>query len=63
MPRPISAEGLLSQTLTFHINRRGKIPFSPLASVIGLQPLPGIYFAWLVGSLFCYAALMQSVKV
>ena len=28
------------------------IPFSPLASVIGLQPLPGIYFAWLVGACF-----------
>ena len=39
------------------------IPFSPLASLIGLQPLPGIYFAWLVGILFCYVVLTQSVKV
>ena len=39
------------------------IPFSPLASLIGLQPLPGTYFAWLVGILLCYAVLTQSVKV
>ena len=39
------------------------IPFSPLAHVIGLQPLPGSYFAWLVGILFAYALLTQWVKV
>ncbi len=39
------------------------IPFSPLAHVIGLQPLPGSYFAWLAGILFAYALLTQWVKV
>ena len=39
------------------------IPFSPLAPMIGLQPLPGAYFVWLVGILFAYAALTQWVKV
>ena len=39
------------------------IPFSPLAHVIGLQPLSGAYFAWLVGILFVYAMLTQWVKV
>ena len=39
------------------------ILFSPLASVIGLQPLPGIYSARLVGILFCDAVLTQSIKV
>ena len=31
--------------------------------MIGLQPLPGAYFVWLVGILFAYAALTQWVKV
>jgi Mg2+-importing ATPase len=39
------------------------IPFSPMAYAIGLQPLPGVYFVWLVGMLFAYAILTQWVKV
>ncbi len=39
------------------------IPFSPIAHVVGLQPLPGVYFVWLAGILFGYTVLTQSVKV
>lgn len=39
------------------------IPFSPIAHVVGLQPLPGVYFVWLAGILFGYTVLTQSIKV
>ena len=38
------------------------IPFSLFGHVIGLQPLPLIYFVWLVGILFGYYILAQLVK-
>ena len=39
------------------------IPFSPLASMIGLQELPLSYFPWLIGILTCYCFLTQICKV
>ena len=39
------------------------IPFSPIAHVVGLQPLPVVYFVWLAGILFGYTVLTQFVKV
>jgi Mg2+-importing ATPase len=38
------------------------IPFSPLGSAVGLQPLPLSYFPWLVGILIGYALLTQFLK-
>lgn len=38
------------------------IPFSPLGSMIGLQPLPWSYFPWLVATLAGYCVLTQLVK-
>jgi Mg2+-importing ATPase len=38
------------------------IPFSPLASVIGLQRLPWSYFGWLAAILLGYVTLTQIVK-
>jgi Mg2+-importing ATPase len=38
------------------------IPFSPLAPKIGMVPLPGSYFLWLLGFLLSYALLTQWVK-
>jgi len=38
------------------------LPFERLGSKLGLVPLPGSYFLWLVGILLGYAALMQVVK-
>ncbi|HEY6281432.1 MAG TPA: magnesium-translocating P-type ATPase [Burkholderiales bacterium] len=38
-------------------------PFSPIAHVVGLRPLPGVYFVWLVGILFSYTVLTQFIKV
>jgi Mg2+-importing ATPase len=38
------------------------IPFSPLGSAVGLQPLPISYFPWLVGILIGYALLTQFLK-
>jgi P-type Mg2+ transporter len=38
------------------------LPFSPLGSKLGLEPLPASYFAWLAVILLCYAALTQVVK-
>ena len=38
------------------------IPFSPLARSLGMQPLPGVFFPWLVLTLLSYCALTQVVK-
>lgn len=38
------------------------IPFSPLASMLKMQPLPLSYFPWLFGILTCYCLLTQFVK-
>lgn len=38
------------------------IPFSPFASSLKLQPLPFIYFPWLIGILISYCLLTQMIK-
>jgi len=38
------------------------IPFSPLGTLVGLQPLPWAYFPWLVGTLFSYCVFAQVMK-
>lgn len=38
------------------------IPFTPFASALGLQPLPLIYFPFLVGFLTAYCVLTQFIK-
>lgn len=38
------------------------IPFSPLAPMLKMQPLPLSYFPWLFGILTCYCLLTQYVK-
>ena len=38
------------------------IPFSPFASALKLEPLPGMYFVYLIAILFAYCALTQLVK-
>ena len=38
------------------------LPFSPFAHVLKMQPLPGIYFLYLLGILVSYCVLTQIVK-
>jgi Mg2+-importing ATPase len=38
------------------------LPFSPLARLLGLTPLPLIYFAWIAGFLLTYSVLTHFVK-
>jgi Mg2+-importing ATPase len=38
------------------------LPYSPLAGVLGLVPLPGIYWAWIAGFLVMYCLLTHLVK-
>ena len=38
------------------------IPFSPFASALKLEPLPGTYFLYLLVILFAYCALTQVIK-
>ena len=38
------------------------IPFTPLATALHLQPLPFIYFPFLIAILICYCVLVQFVK-
>ncbi len=38
------------------------VPFSPLGTLVGLQPLPWSYFPWLAGTLLCYCLLAQTMK-
>ena len=38
------------------------IPYTAIGARIGMQPLPGIYFAWLALTLACYCVLTQVMK-
>ncbi|QOY89393.1 magnesium-translocating P-type ATPase [Paludibaculum fermentans] len=38
------------------------IPFSPFGKTIGLTPLPGVYFVWLVAALTAYGVMAQLMK-
>lgn len=38
------------------------IPFTPLAPVLSMIPLPPAYFLWLIGILIAYSLLLQWVK-
>ncbi|WP_223570885.1 magnesium-translocating P-type ATPase [Pseudomonas sp. BF-R-26] len=38
------------------------IPFSPLGTLVGLQPLPWAYFPWLVSTLLSYCVFAQIMK-
>jgi len=38
------------------------VPFSPLGTLVGLQPLPLAYFPWLVGTLLSYCCVAQLTK-
>ncbi|QYN46647.1 magnesium-translocating P-type ATPase [Gilliamella sp. ESL0405] len=38
------------------------IPFSPMGSLIGLEPLPWSYFPWLVATLLSYCVVAQLMK-
>jgi Mg2+-importing ATPase len=38
------------------------IPFSPFAAALKMQPLPLMYFPWLIGILLIYCLLTQSIK-
>jgi Mg2+-importing ATPase len=39
------------------------LPYSPLASSLGLVRLPGLYWPILMATLFAYTCLTQLVKV
>jgi Mg2+-importing ATPase len=38
------------------------LPYSPLAGILGLVPLPGIYWAWIGGFLVLYCLLTHLAK-
>jgi Mg2+-importing ATPase len=38
------------------------IPFSPFAPALKLEPMPLVFFAWLIGILFTYCMLTQLIK-
>ncbi|HBK59085.1 MAG TPA: magnesium-translocating P-type ATPase [Spirochaetaceae bacterium] len=38
------------------------LPYSPLAPLLGLVPLPGIYWLWIVGFLVTYSIITHKVK-
>lgn len=38
------------------------LPYSPLASLLGFTPLPGLYLLFLVGAVASYLALVEVVK-
>lgn len=39
------------------------LPYSPFANYLGLVPLPGIYWLWIILFLVCYSILTHFVKV
>jgi len=38
------------------------IPFSPFAAILKMQPMPWVFFPWLIAILFAYCLLTQLVK-
>jgi Mg2+-importing ATPase len=38
------------------------VPYTPLGDAVGMVPLPGAYFPWLIGTLISYCLLTQLVK-
>jgi Mg2+-importing ATPase len=38
------------------------LPYSPLATYLGLVPLPLVYWGWIAGFMACYAVLTNTVK-
>ncbi|MDQ2971470.1 MAG: magnesium-translocating P-type ATPase [Rhodanobacteraceae bacterium] len=38
------------------------LPFTVLGAKLGMQPVPSVFFAWLVLTVLCYGALTQGVK-
>ncbi|HRR38127.1 MAG TPA: magnesium-translocating P-type ATPase [Rectinema sp.] len=38
------------------------LPYSPIASILGLVPLPGIYWIWIVAFLLIYSIITHKVK-
>ncbi len=38
------------------------LPYSPFAALLGLVPLPGIYWVWIVGFLISYSILTHTIK-
>jgi Mg2+-importing ATPase len=41
----------------------GWLPYSPLASSLGMEPLPKLYWPILLWTLLCYMCLTQAIKV
>ena len=41
----------------------GVLPYSPLAPMLGLVPLPGTFWPFLFLTLLCYVVLTQLVKM
>jgi Mg2+-importing ATPase len=39
------------------------LPYSPFAAYFGFVPLPGVYWFWIGGFLFCYSIMTHYVKV
>ena len=58
-----STAALPVMLMTFIIMALGiYIPFSPLGTYIGLQPLPWEYFPWLAATLISYCVVAQTMK-
>jgi Mg2+-importing ATPase len=38
------------------------LPYSPLAHLLGFEPLPAVFFAWMVAFLLAYSVLTHTVK-
>jgi Mg2+-importing ATPase len=38
------------------------IPYMPIAEKIGMAPLPGTFFPWLIATILCYCVLTQFIK-
>jgi Mg2+-importing ATPase len=38
------------------------LPYSPFAAMLGLVPLPGVYWLWIAGFLITYSVLTHKVK-
>ena len=58
----IASPFLLGMTLLIMLVG-GVLPYTPFGAYFEMVPLPAIYWAWVIGFLFCYAVITHKVNV
>ncbi|HVA66430.1 MAG TPA: magnesium-translocating P-type ATPase [Elusimicrobiota bacterium] len=57
----VASPGLIATTLLV-MAAGAFLPFSPAAKYLGMTPLPGSFWPWIIATLLCYAVLTHGMK-